>query len=89
VGTGVSEFDELTFSNNVAQSLVHVKTILENTRYSLCVLLFLLTLSNPQYFGDVYHVYDDKFLLSEVLTTTTIAAQLNCLKALGRLRREY
>lgn len=38
---------------------------------------------NPTYPADVPHQYDDKYLLSEFLCNTALAAQLNCLEQLG------
>lgn len=66
----LSPFVEHKFQARVNKALEKVKTILDNTR-------------NPQYPADVHHEYEDKFILSDFLTTSAIAALLNNLEYLG------
>jgi len=63
-------FQEHVFRVRVDKALSKVKTILDNTR-------------NPQYPTDVHHEYEDKYILSEVLATSTIATFLSSLEFLG------
>jgi hypothetical protein len=44
---------------------------------------FEFTYRNPQYPTDVHHEYEDKYILSEVLATSTIATFLSSLEFLG------
>uniref|UniRef100_A0A6B2KXG2 Uncharacterized protein n=1 Tax=Arcella intermedia TaxID=1963864 RepID=A0A6B2KXG2_9EUKA len=66
----MSNFDEERFKRQVNAALVKIKTILDNNR-------------QPTYPADVPHKYDDKYHLADFITNTAIAAQLNCLEALG------
>jgi hypothetical protein len=66
----MQSFEEQRFRRQVDTALQRVRTILDNTRA-------------PQYPADVAHSYDDKYGLSEFLTNTAIAAQINCLEILG------
>jgi hypothetical protein len=66
----MQSFNEYRFRQQVDSALTKIRTILDNTRA-------------PQYPADVQHRYDDKYGLAEFLTNTAIAAQLNCLDALG------
>lgn len=59
------------FRQKVDKSLEHVKTLLHNAR----------TPELPE--GDHPHCYDDKYLLSVLLTNTALAAELNLLNFLG------
>lgn len=44
----------------------------------------LLTVTrNPQNPSGVHHSYDDKYLLAEIATQTSLAALVNCLEVLG------
>eukprot|EP00005_Dracoamoeba_jomungandri_P000842 CAMPEP_0174250394 /NCGR_PEP_ID=MMETSP0439-20130205/578_1 /TAXON_ID=0 /ORGANISM="Stereomyxa ramosa, Strain Chinc5" /LENGTH=998 /DNA_ID=CAMNT_0015330449 /DNA_START=39 /DNA_END=3035 /DNA_ORIENTATION=+ len=63
-------FNESRFRAQVDAALVQIKTILENNR-------------NPQFPADVSHKYDDKYLLANFLTNTSLASQLTCLHSLG------
>jgi len=62
--------DDTQIRQQIAKALQSVERILANNRV-------------PQIASDVSHTYDDKFLLAEFLTNTSIAAQLNALEALG------
>lgn len=64
------QFDEYRFQNRVNKALDRVRTILDNTRV-------------PQYPADVHHEYEDKYILSEFLANSTIAALLNNFEYLG------
>ena len=63
-------FDEQTFRNQVYQAISDVKKILDNARV-------------PEIPESVSHKYDDKYLLAEFLTNTSMAATLNCFDLLG------
>lgn len=66
----MDEFSESVFRSKVDASIQRVKTILDNERH-------------PDYASEVPHQYVDKFLLAELLTNAALAAELNCLEALG------
>jgi hypothetical protein len=63
-------FDEERFRRQVDAALEQSRKVLDITK-------------NPTYPADVAHQYDDKYLLSEFLCNTALAAQLNCLEQLG------
>ena len=63
-------FNEDLFRQKIDQALVVVKTVLDNTKH-------------PQQASAVDHSYSDKYLLSEFLTNTALAANLCCLEQLG------
>jgi hypothetical protein len=60
------------FRTQVDYALNVVKRVLEVSRH-------------PQIPGDVHHKYDDKYLLAEIVTNTSVAAIVNCLELLGAL----
>lgn len=68
--SGTGDFNEVIFKSRVTLALEQVKKILDNTR-------------TPDYPSEVQHEYEDKYLLSEFLANTTIAALLNSLEWLG------
>lgn len=57
-------YDEYKFKQRVNKALEQIKTILDNTRA-------------PQYATEVHHEYEDKYILSEFLANSTIAAHIN------------
>ena len=61
---------DAVFRSKVSESLVEVKKILDVTR-------------KPSFAPDVQHQYEDKYLLAEMLVNVGVAAQMNCLEALG------
>jgi hypothetical protein len=63
-------YSEYAFRQTLNRALEKVKTVLENTKY-------------PQHAADVPHTYNDKYLLAEFLTNTSIAAVLNVLETVG------
>lgn len=63
-------FSEYQFKRRVDLALNHVRTILDNTR-------------NPQYPADVSHDYEDKYVLSNFLANSTIAALFTSLELIG------
>lgn len=63
-------FDEGRFRSRVDGLLTRLKTIMTNNR-------------TPQYPSDVFHQYDDKYMLVEFLGNSGLAGQINCLKTLG------
>jgi hypothetical protein len=63
-------FDEKRFKERVDSAIVQLKRILHNERH-------------PQYPADVFHQYDDKFMLIEFLGASAVAALFNCLTVLG------
>jgi hypothetical protein len=63
-------YSEERFKERVDDIVGRLRTILQNHR-------------NPTYPADVFHHYDDKFLLVEFLANSTLAGQINCLKVLG------
>eukprot|EP01041_Mallomonas_annulata_P011070 gene11070-23135_t len=77
-------FDENFFRNKVANAINHVRRVLDTNKH-------------PQYASDIRHAYEDKYLLSHILTNSVgnfqcyspvhalkmIAANLNCLKSIG------
>ncbi len=65
-----ASYNEGRFRTQVDAALTRVKRILDNTR-------------DPQYPADVSHKYEDKYMLANFLTNTTLAAQLTCLELLG------
>ena len=64
------QFDEYQFRRQVDQGLETVRRVLENTR---C----------PTYAADSDHTYGDKYALSEFLTNSALAAQINVLERMG------
>eukprot|EP01128_Nolandella_sp_AFSM9_P006116 TRINITY_DN3077_c0_g1_i1.p1 TRINITY_DN3077_c0_g1~~TRINITY_DN3077_c0_g1_i1.p1 ORF type:complete len:991 (+),score=265.41 TRINITY_DN3077_c0_g1_i1:35-2974(+) len=66
----MQSFNEGAFRSKVSKAVAQVRTILDNSR-------------SPQIAEDVSHAYDDKYLLADYLTNTTIASQLNALEFLG------
>jgi len=64
------DMDYQSFKNNVDAAMRTIKTVLNNTR-------------NPTLPADVPHSYNDKYLLAELLTNTSLAAMVNCLEVLG------
>lgn len=66
-------FHEAKFQKQVSNALDSVARILDAHR-------------NPRLAEDVDHQYADKYALSEVLTNTTIAAQMNILERMGLTR---
>lgn len=63
-------FNEAAFKQKVANALNQVRTIVKNDR-------------SPQIAEDVGHRYEDKYLLAEYLTNTSLASLLNCFESLG------
>eukprot|EP01041_Mallomonas_annulata_P014236 gene14236-30290_t len=63
-------FDEGIFRNKVSDAIAHVRRVLNGNK-------------RPMYASDIRHAYDDKFSLSDFLTNTMIASNLNCLKSIG------
>lgn len=63
-------FEESDFRRKVDEALVQMKTVLDNAR-------------KPTYAADVPHTYDDKYLLAEFLSNTTLASLMTCLDFLG------
>lgn len=83
-------FDEDRFRAQVDAALEQSRKVLDNTKVRQCAFFFSPSLNpqraahqNPTYAADVPHKYDDKYLLSEFLCNTALAAQLNCLELLG------
>ena len=65
-----SNFNETMFRAQIDRALTRVSQILETTKH-------------PQYAADISHNYEDKYLLVEFLTNTSLAAYLNCLAKYG------
>lgn len=63
-------FDEARFEKQVDTALTRVRSILDTSR-------------QPTYPSEVSHKYDDKYMLVDFLTNTTLAAQLTCMELLG------
>jgi hypothetical protein len=80
-------YDEVRFRRQVDAAIEQSKKVLDNTKVFrlLGPVLGCLTRcrQNPIYAADVPHQYEDKYLLSEFLCNTALAAQLNCLEQLG------
>jgi hypothetical protein len=72
----MQSFNEARFRQSVDAALNRVKTILDNTRA-------------PQYPADVPHEYEDKYLLVESLTNSTIVALLSVLENLGLTVKQF
>lgn len=66
----MQSYSEARFEAQVDRALQRVRTLLHSSR-------------NPQYPADVFHQYDDKYLLVEFLTNSALAGQMNCLQELG------
>lgn len=69
-------FNEVRFRARVDAALNKVKTILETSRA-------------PQYPADVPHEYEDKYLLAESLTNSSIAALLSFLESIGLTEKQF
>jgi hypothetical protein len=65
-----NSFEESRFRRQVDVALDKVRTILHTTR-------------EPQYPEEVFHKYDDKYMLVDFLTNTALAAEVNCLEMIG------
>eukprot|EP01104_Vermistella_antarctica_P016952 TRINITY_DN590_c0_g1_i2.p1 TRINITY_DN590_c0_g1~~TRINITY_DN590_c0_g1_i2.p1 ORF type:complete len:948 (+),score=314.10 TRINITY_DN590_c0_g1_i2:144-2987(+) len=65
-----SAFDEARFRRQVDAAISTVRTVLDNARH-------------PTYPADVSHHYNDKYLLAEFLTNTTVASLLNTFSKMG------
>jgi len=66
----MDDFQESLMRQKLAHAMQAVTRILEANK-SFCLA------------GDVHHQYQDKFALSEFLTNTIAASQVNCLALLG------
>lgn len=63
-------YNEHRFKSQVNNALAAVRKILHVSRH-------------PTYAAEVFHRYDDKYMLVEFLTNAALAAQVNCLELLG------
>ena len=70
-----SDYNEARFRRRVSKAIMSARKILDTTR-------------KPTYADEIPHLYDDKYSLSEFLTATSLAAQLNILESLGMGRAE-
>lgn len=68
-------FDEARFTTQVEEALKHIRTVLDNNKY-------------PKLPADVFHKYEDKYRLAEMLGNVAGAAQMNALEGLG-ISREH
>lgn len=69
-------FNEVRFRARVDAALNKVRTILETSRA-------------PQYPADVPHEYEDKYLLAESLTNSSIAALLSFFESIGLTEKQF
>lgn len=63
-------YEESRFQRQVDSALDKARTLLANTR-------------QPNYPDQVFHKYEDKYVLVDLLTNTALAAEVNCLELIG------